>query len=357
MSRNCQLFSCRLIILAFLVQLFSFLCAQAQTVATLAQTLQPFTRQNLIATGYAKGWQPRERASSVTTCAAPELFDSAHDTIAFSAKPTATPVPLKHSFSPQRLAFVSAMMAATNWIAYHQLNDAWWQEKRGKFHFYKGYRRTRGFYDLAPGDSYCYHLDKGGHFLSAIFFTESLTSIYQWVGFSESRAEMISALVASALLLEVEIYDGFFQDWGFSLGDFAANELGVLWVLAQRRVPALQAVRLKISYDPFAPVEDDSWIKSYNAMTFWASFPVRSWLPAAAQKIWPGWLNLAFGYGTDRLRHGRLETYLAFDVNGEALIKSRALHLLPLRLLLNYVRLPLPALQLKPSLRFSPLHF
>lgn len=296
-------------------------------------------------------------AGLAVTPAAPGIYYLKQDTIAFHQDPAATPAPLKHSFSPQRLAFVSAMMAATNWIAYHQLNDAWWQEKRGKFHFYKGYRRTRGFYDLAPGDSYYYHLDKGGHFLSAIFFTESLTSIYQWVGFSEGRAEMISALVASALLLEVEIYDGFFQDWGFSPGDFAANELGVLWVLAQRRVPALQAVRLKISYDPFAPVEDDSWIKSYNAMTFWASFPVRSWLPAAAQKIWPGWLNLAFGYSTDRLRHGRLETYLAFDVNGEAIIKSRALHLLPLRLLLNYVRLPLPALQLKPALRFSPLHF
>lgn len=100
-----------------------------------------------------------------------------------------------------------------------------------------------------------------------------------------------------------------------------------------------------------------AWIKSYNAMTFWASFPVRSRLPAAAQKNWPAWLNLALGYGVDRLRHGRLETYLAFDVHGEALIKSRALYLLPLRLLLNYVRLPLPALQLRPSLRFSPLHF
>ncbi len=355
MSRNCRLFSCRPILFAFWFPLFSFLKAPAQTIGTLAQ--QPFTHQQLVSPGFFKSLQQHEFADLPAALMTPRLFFSAHDTMAFPSKKAAAPLLLDRSFSTRRLLFVSATMAATNWIAYHQLNDAWWQEKRGTFHFYKGYRRTRGFYDLAPGDSYCFHLDKGGHFLSAIFFTESLISIYQWVGFSESRAEMISAIVASALLLEVEIYDGFFQDWGFSLGDFAANELGVLWGLAQRRVPALQAVHIKVSYDPFAPVEDDSWIKSYNAMTFWASFPVRSRLPAAAQKIWPGWLNLALGYGADRLRHGRLETYLAFDVNGEALIKSRALHLLPLRLLLNYVRLPLPALQLKPSLRFSPLHF
>lgn len=274
--------------------------------------------------------------------------------------PDSVPPPahaLPHSVSRNRLLLAGGALVTANWIVYHQLNEAWWREQRSGFHFYKGYRRTHGAYDLGWHDSFYYHLDKACHLLAGVFMTESLFAINRWVGFSQTGAERWSAVVATALLLEVEIYDGFFAEWGFSLGDFLANELGILWATAQRHSAGLRALRFKISYDPFAPIEDDSWIKSYNAMTFWVSFPVRPWLPAAAQRVWPGWLHLAAGYGTDRLRHGRLQAYLALDVNGEVLLKSRSPALLPLRLLLSYIHLPLPAVQFQPALRLVPLQF
>lgn len=290
----------------------------------------------------------------------PQRFSLAKFSRADSTRPQAHALPsfpTPRSVSRPRLLLAGGALVTANWILYHQLNDAWWQEKRSGFHFYQGYRRTHGAYDLGWHDSYYYHLDKASHILAGLFLTESLLEINRWVGFSAAGAERVSAIVASALLLEVEIYDGFFEEWGFSLGDFLANELGVVWATAQRRTPGLRTVRLKISYDPRAPIAEDSWIKSYNAMTFWLSFPVRQWLPCAAQRVWPAWLNLAAGYGTDRLRHGRLEAYLALDVNGAALLASRSPYTWPLRLLLTYVHLPLPALQFKPALRFLPLQF
>ena len=246
---------------------------------------------------------------------------------------------------------------AANWALYHQLNEAWWREARSAFHFYRGYHRTYGWYDLGPSDSFYYHLDKAGHFYSSMLFTSALFSIYRWVGFSEGGAERLAAVMASILMLEIEIYDGFFKEWGFSLGDFAANELGVLWTIAQRHSTTLRQVQVKASYDPFAPLEEEHWIKNYGAMTFWVSFPVRSWLPGTARSVWPEWLNVAAGYGTDRLRHGKLELYLALDLNPEALIHSETFYAKPLRFLLTYVHLPLPALQIKPSVRFLPYHF
>ncbi len=263
----------------------------------------------------------------------------------------------KRSFSAPRLALVTGAIGAANWALYHQLNGAWWREPRTHFHFYRGYRRTHGAYDFAPSDSYYYHLDKAGHFYSSIIFTHSLRSIYQWTGFSERGSDWMAGAAASLLMLEIEIYDGFFRDWGFSLGDFAANELGVLWAIAQTRSPKLRQLHVKASYDPFAKLEDDHWIKNYGAMTFWLSFSVRPMLPEAMQKVWPKWLNLAAGYGTSRLRHGRFKAYLAFDLNTKELFKSKSFALAPLKTVLTYLHLPLPALQIRPSIKFLPAHF
>ena len=264
---------------------------------------------------------------------------------------------LGNSLQNQRFLASILTIGAANWFVYHQFNSAWWSESRSGFHFYKGYRRTRGAYDLAPSDSYYFHLDKAGHIYSSIFLTESLTNIHHWIGLSESRASWTGALLASLLMLEIEIYDGFFEEWGFSPGDFVANELGVLWVLLQRKSPALKGIRIKLSYDPRAPLEEDHWIKNYSAMTFWLSLPIHRWLPIEAQRVWPSWLNLAIGYGTDQLRHGNLEAYVALDLNSDALLQSNSLFVKPLRTFVNYLHLPMPALRFRPSLKFFPLHF
>ena len=258
----------------------------------------------------------------------------------------------KRKLSSRRLIASSAAMITVNWIAYHRLNDAWWSEPRTGFHFYRGYHRTRGYFDLAPSDSYFYHLDKAGHFFSATFMTESLLTLYNWVGFSESRSRTIAAALTSVLLLEIEIYDGFFQEWGFSVGDFAANELGVAWALAQQKSSTLRSIRFKGSYDPLAELEDDSWLKNYGAMTFWVTFPIKQWLSP-----WPAWLDVAIGYGSDRLRHGDLEAYLSLDLNPYAIIPDDLVVLRPLRSFLTYMHLPFPALQFRPKVKILPYHF
>ena len=266
-------------------------------------------------------------------------------------------IPLSYSGQTQRLAATVMLLGAANWLVYHQFNQAWWVEERSRFHLYKGYRRTVGFYDMSPADSYYYHLDKAGHFYSAIFLSESFFAIGKWIGYSDTGARWLAAGLASLLMLEIEIYDGYFKEWGFSVGDFIANEMGVWWALRLQHLPPLQGIRFKMSYDSSLPLEDEYWIKNYSAMTFWASLPVPRWLPAPLKHVWPSWLNLAFGYSTDRLRHGHLQSYLALDISPDILPKSKSPLLLLPRLLLTYVHLPLPAVQLSPSPRFRPTQY
>lgn len=266
-------------------------------------------------------------------------------------------IPLNYSCQMRRLAATVTLLGTANWIVYHQFNQAWWVEERSSFHFYKGYRRTVGFYDMSPADSYYYHLDKAGHFYSAIFLSESFFAVGKWIGYSDTGARWLAAGLASLLMLEIEIYDGHFKEWGFSVGDFVANEIGVWWASRLQFLPPLQGIRFKMSYDATVPLEDEYWVKNYSAMTFWASLPLPRWLPAPLKDVWPPWLNLAFGYSTDRLRHGRLQTYLALDISPDILPKSNSPFLLLPRLLLTYVHLPLPAVQLSPSPRFRSVQY
>jgi len=126
-----------------------------------------------------------------------------------------TPQKVRHG----RLTFTSLMLVSLNYAAYQPFKDAWWQEERTQFHFYRGWKRTKGHWDFGWHDTLYGHIDKLGHYYSAKLLAEHVYSISRWIGFDDRSSQWIGPILSSLLMLEIEIYDGFFKDWGFSLAE------------------------------------------------------------------------------------------------------------------------------------------
>ncbi|MDZ7318150.1 MAG: YfiM family protein [candidate division KSB1 bacterium] len=269
--------------------------------------------------------------------------------------PTSNKSQLKWS----RLVAASLTLAAANYAVYQPFKAAWWQEERTHFHFYQGWRRSQGYLDFGWHDTLYGHMDKLGHFYSSRLLAEQFYDICRWIGFSENSSKILGPTVSSLLMLEIEIYDGFFKEWGFSLADFTANELGAFSPLIEEKFPVLQNFQLKFSYHPSRqPQREQTFIKDYAGMTFWLSANVHAALPHPMNSVYPKWLNLALGYSVSKPTRGQIELYLAPDINWLKIPwggDSRTMRFI--KRTLNYVHLPCFAWQLRPDRKFLPLYF
>lgn len=262
------------------------------------------------------------------------------------------------SFKVDRFLVATATLAALNYAAYQPFKDVWWQEERTKFHFYQGWRRDRGYLDFGWHDTLYGHIDKLGHYYCSRLMSEELYCICRWIGFQQSSSAIIAPLLSSFFMLEIEIYDGFFKDWGFSLADFTANELGAFSPLIEKRIPVLQNFQLKFSYHPsHQPNKEPSFIKDYAGMTFWLSCNIHAWLPAKTREVYPPWLNLAIGYGVTKQARGEIELYLAPDINWMKLPFGSSRTMIAMKRMLNYIHFPCVTLRLTPDRKFYPCYF
>jgi hypothetical protein len=250
------------------------------------------------------------------------------------------------------------LIISLNYAAYQPFKDAWWEEERTNFHLYRGWRRNKGYWDFGWNDTLYGHLDKLGHYYSAKLLSEQLFYISRWIGFSESSSKYIGPIMSSLLLLEIEIYDGFFKEWGFSLADFTANELGAFSPLIGEKIPLLKNFQLKLSYH-FSPQSkhESTFIKDYAGMTYWLSFKIRSALPAKIKKYSPSWLNLSLGYSISKPTRGDVEFYLAPDIDWTNFPLGRSATSNFIKKTLNYFHFPCFAIQLTPKKKFYPIYF
>ncbi len=270
--------------------------------------------------------------------------------------------PYRHYESPKlnynRLAISTSALLTLNWLAYQPFKDAWWEEERTSFHFYKGWRRSTGSYDFAWDDQLYGYMDKLGHFYSSRLLSEQLTALSQWIGFEHQTSKIIGPVLSSLLMLEIEIYDGYFKDWGFSLADFAANELGAFSPLLEEQFPYLKKFQLRMSYQASTESNsEDTFIKNYSGMTFWLSWDFHSVLPDKIKPYHPEWLNISFGYSVSELTHGDIQIYLAPDINWVKLLPGNSPLALHFKKALNYLHFPTFALQLTPKYQFHPFYY
>jgi hypothetical protein len=236
----------------------------------------------------------------------------------------------------------------------------------------------RWIYDWS-GETYV-HLDKGGHFMSGLFMAQKLNDAYAWTGFSPHTSALLGTLTSWAALLEVEMRDAYFDQWGFSVPDFVANTLGASVPLIHTFFPRTRAISFKFSYYPSRLYLDhreraaidqphiDSLIDDYEGMTFWATFAINDFLPPRVEEIWPDYLGLAIGYGATGLHGSNVKSRGRFkyypdrpDARPEILIAlDYDASYLPgnhpfwgyFKLQLNWLHLPTPAVRIHPDFRF-----
>ncbi|MFH1161399.1 MAG: DUF2279 domain-containing protein [bacterium] len=236
--------------------------------------------------------------------------------------------------------------------------------------WYKNYPQS-AFHFYNDNDEWL-QMDKVGHCFSAYYLSEVLYASYRWAGVDRKSAILYGSLLSYTFMLNIEILDGFSSEWGFSLGDLAANTTGCLLFVGQQFLWDEQRLVIKYSYHPteYPKYRPDvlgsnlvqNLVKDYNGMSFWLSGNISSFLPKHCR--FPKWLNVAVGYGVegvgvDRSKFERYrQFYLSLDVDLTR-IPTRSKTLKGIFTILNLIKIPCPAIEYntRGQFKFHYLYF
>jgi hypothetical protein len=246
------------------------------------------------------------------------------------------------------------------------LHHAWYKnDPRSPFHFFNDNRQWK-------------QMDKAGHFWSSFHQSRAGADMLGWAGAPKGKAIWYGGLLGVILQTPIEIFDGFGEEYGASVGDLVANTVGSAAVVAQRLAWGEIRLMPKFSFQrsPYAPLRlttlGDHYVeqvlKDYNGQTYWLSADVAAFLPAGNR--YPRWLNLAVGYGADGLVYGDPPTnrryghdayrqyFLTLDLNLQHL-PTRNKFLKKVLYVASIFHLPAPALEYnrKQKLLFHPVYF
>lgn len=272
-----------------------------------------------------------------------------------------------------RLGALAGGGALLHWAGFKYFDRAWYQGQK---------RDTIRWLHDWSGDTYL-NMDKGGHFMGGLYMASSLSDAYGWAGLGPRTSALAGTATSWAVMLQIEMRDAYYDQWGFSIPDFAANTAGAAVPLLHALYPATEVVGFKFSYWPSDLYLDCEAraregrphtkyaIDDYEGMTFWMTVGVGQLL-AGRQTRWPPWLGLALGYGASGM-HGsnvksrgrereypdlpsaRPEVFLALDYDLRHLPAQRPWTRW-LRGQANWLHLPAPAVRLYPDLRLYLLY-
>lgn len=281
------------------------------------------------------------------------VFKSTHDDMVSTESAVASGDTT--SIHPVRFGVVTGTVAATiAGIHFYQANG-WWKDNRSAFHFQE---------DLTYGRS----VDKLGHFYGGIAAAFILRKSYAWAGLSDEASLYWGS--AGSLLFQtyVEVEDGF-STWGFDRVDWAADLGGALWPIAQHHSPFLRNFDFKFSYHPSPELNNPGGIgfkgqrhimfDDYEGQTLWLSMNVHNLLPNSVNHVWPEFLNVAVGYGARDVltKQAYSVLFLAFDLNMTKVIPDDTPFLKLLGEALNFIKFPMPAVQISPNAIWYGLYF
>ncbi|MFC0183196.1 Predicted lipoprotein [Pseudarcicella hirudinis] len=245
------------------------------------------------------------------------------------------------------------------------LGSAWYGDKTSAFHFFD--------------DNYEWlQIDKLGHLYTAYNLCRVSNQGFLWTGLSRKKSAVYGAVSGAAFMTTIEILDGFQSEYGFSLGDMAANVVGPGLFLGQELLWGETRIQPKwsfhhTSYAKLYPNKlgsswNEEWLKDYNGQTYWFSANIYKFLPKGSK--FPKWLNIAAGYGVENMVNADpvksiaegyapyRQYYLALDVNLQHFkTKSRLLN--TLIFILDQIKIPAPTLEYnsKGGFIFHGLYF
>jgi hypothetical protein len=197
------------------------------------------------------------------------------------------------------------------------------------FLWYNGYDQSR-FHLL--NDNYGWlQMDKYGHAATNYQIMTFCYNMNRWSGLDKKKALIIGASVSFGFQAAVEVFDGFSEAWGASLGDLGFNTLGLVTFVAQEMAWNEQRIAWKFSfrngdYGGYDQVVEqraralygqyiyESFLKDYNGQTYWLSSNISAWAGSSAPVWLPKWLNLAVGYGAEGMLGANWNVW--YDKNG-----------------------------------------
>ena len=250
-------------------------------------------------------------------------------------------------------------------IALLGLNQLWYADyERSKFHFYND-------------NSAWLQMDKFGHTFSSYYIGKMGMDALSWAGESQKNQLLYGATLGFTFLTAVEVLDGFSEEWGFSVGDMAANALGTGILVGQELLWNEQRIQMKFSFhstsypdlDPNLGTNTlEQILKDYNGQTYWLSANIWSFFKES--KI-PKWLNVSFGYGAEDLpkeiktdsgevifQKPYRQFYTSLDVDLTKINTKSALLKTTFNVL-NFIKIPSPTLEITSNgnIVFHPIFF
>ncbi len=252
------------------------------------------------------------------------------------------------------------------------LNQVWYsQYPRSSFH-------------LFDDNAEWLQVDKVGHSLTAYYIGYAGIEVLKWSGVERKRAIWYGGTLGLIYQTGLETLDGFSEQWGFSIGDMAANVAGSAILIGQELAWDEQRIRLKFSshltrFADFRPNilgsgTAERLLKDYNGQTYWLSVNPSSFM--AADSKFPRWLNIAVGYGGEEMISGRPnpELYCDNDVGCLQLERYRQWYLsldvdltrIPVKSgflktvfgTFGFLKIPCPTLEVSNrGVRFHPFYF
>jgi len=249
------------------------------------------------------------------------------------------------------------------------------------FAWYKDYPQSS--FHLFNDNNEWLQMDKLAHVTTAYYISRIGNASYRWAGMGRKSSIWLGGLLGFAYMLNIEILDGFSAEWGFSLGDLAANTTGCAIFVAQQLIWDEQRFVLKYSYHPteYPQYRPDllgknllqNMLKDYNGMSFWLSGNIHSFL--GKESKFPRWLNIAIGYGAEGMTGANSNPassggqpvpeftpyrkfFLSVDVDLTR-IRTRSKVLKAVFNVLGFIKIPAPALEYNTlgKFRFHPFYF
>ncbi|WP_395045063.1 DUF2279 domain-containing protein [Flavobacterium sp.] len=245
-----------------------------------------------------------------------------------------------------------AVLATTALVG---LNQLWYADyPKSDFHF------------INDNDQWL-QMDKVGHVFSSYQLGSFGANALKWSGCNRKSQIIYGSTIGFAFLSTVEVFDGYSSEWGFSLGDIAANAGGTALFVSQELLWKEQRIVPKFSFHTtqYASARpnvlgssiSEQIIKDYNGQTYWLSANVYSFFTKS--KI-PKWLNIALGYGAEGMITGSddlvntvffpdskrtRQFYLSLDVDLTK-IKTKSNTLKTLFSLFNSIKIPAPTIEI-----------
>ncbi|MEO5579503.1 MAG: DUF2279 domain-containing protein [Gemmatimonadaceae bacterium] len=251
-----------------------------------------------------------------------------------------------------RRGAVAATFVGGNAALYSYFKRAWWSGEK-----------SEGFFFNADWDETFRDQDKFGHLHGGYHLARFGNALLRGACVGKGRANLWSAVYAAAFQLQIEIWDGKYEKYGFSYPDLIANTTGTAIAVVHTVYPGTRAIKPTISYFPTAALRNADNVPGelrpsldYSGQTYWVSADVDALLPENAKRYWPAFLRVSAGHSitdwidpaTGANLRAKRRILLTLDFDAEKLPGENRIWK-TIKRQLGYIHLPSPALQLTPE--------